>query len=140
PAWPASSRASSAAWPASVRAVADRARARAGQRERGQATVEAALAFPLLLALAVGLTQFALFYHAQTVVTGAVQDGARVAAAADRTVGDGVAHAQALLDAGLGRGAADVALQGVDGGDLVAVEARGRLHALIPWVADAFLP
>lgn len=102
--------------------------------------VEAALAFPILVAVAIALLQFALYYHAQTVVTGAAQDGARVAAAADRTVADGVAHAQALLDAGLGRAAADVGLQGLDGADAVAVEARGRLRAVIPWVVDATLP
>jgi Flp pilus assembly protein TadG len=121
--------------------VADRAGARGpGRREAGQAAVETALAFPLLLVLALGLTQFALFYHAQTVVTGAVQDGARVAAAADRSVGDGVTHARALLDAGLGGASADVVLQGTDAGDAVALEARGRLRAIIPWVADATLP
>ena len=112
----------------------------AGRGQAGQAAVEAAIAFPVLVALAIGLVQFALFYHAQSVVVGAVQDGARVAAAADRSVGDGVAHAQALLEAGLGRAAADVALEGIDGGDAVAVEARGRYRAVIPWVADATLP
>ena len=117
--------------------------ARGGARGRGaagQSTVEAALAFPLLVALALGLIQFALFYHAQTVVAGAVQDGARVAAAADRGVDDGVAHAQALLRDGLGRSAADVELVGIDGGDAVSIEARGRLRAVIPWIADASLP
>jgi Flp pilus assembly protein TadG len=108
--------------------------------QAGQSTVETALAFPLLVVLALGLTQFALFYHAQTVLTGAVQDGARAGAAADRTVADGVAHARALLDAGLGRAAAEVSLQGTDGGDTVTLEARGRLRAVIPWVADAGLP
>ena len=49
--------------------------------QRGQALVETAIAFPLLLIAALGLVQFALFYHAQNVVTGAVQEGARVAAA-----------------------------------------------------------
>lgn len=116
-----------------------RARA-AGGSERGQAMVEAAIAFPLLLLVAIGLVQFALFAHASNVVTGAVQDGARVAAAADRTLQDGVAHAQALLQAGLGRSAGDVALRGVDGGEVVVLEAQGRLRTIIPWVADASLP
>jgi Flp pilus assembly protein TadG len=100
--------------------------------------VEAAVAFPVLLIVAIGLVQFALYYHAQNVVTGAVQDGARVAAAEDRTVADGVAHAQALLRAGLGQSAGAVAVRGSDGGD--AVEAQGRLRTIIPWVADASLP
>jgi Flp pilus assembly protein TadG len=111
-----------------------------GSGECGQAMVEAAVAFPLLLLVAIGLVQFALFVHAQNVVTGAVQDGARVAAAEDRTPADGVAHAQALLWAGLGRSASDIAVRAVDGGDTVLVEAQGRLRTIIPWVADASLP
>ena len=109
-------------------------------RQRGQGMVEAAIAFPILLMVAIGLVQFALFYHAQTVVTGAVQDGARVAAAEDRTLAEGVAHARTLLQAGLGRSAGDVTVQGSEGVDAVVVEARGRLRTIIPWVADATLP
>lgn len=108
--------------------------------QAGQTAVETALAFPLLVVLALGLTQFALFYHAEMVVTGAVQDGARVAASADRTLADGVAHAQALLDAGLGRTAAEVSIQATDGGDTVSLEARGQLRTVIPWVANLRLP
>lgn len=108
--------------------------------EQGQALVEAAVVLPLLLTVAVGLVQFALFYHAQNVVTGAVQDGARVAAAQDRLVADGVAHADALLRAGLGRSAGELAVRGIDGGDAVAIEAQGRLRTIIPWAADASLP
>jgi Flp pilus assembly protein TadG len=113
---------------------------RVGTGGPGQAMVEAAVAFPLLLLVAIGLVQFALFVHAQNVVTGAVQDGARVAAAADRTPADGVAHAQALLRAGLGRSASDIAVRAVEDSDVVVIEAQGRLRTIIPWVADASLP
>lgn len=106
----------------------------------GQAMVEAAVALPLLLLVALGLVQFALFVHARGVVTGAVQDGARVAAAEGRTLGDGVAHAGDVLRAGLGQSAGAVAVRAIDGGDTVAVEARGRLRTIVPWVADATLP
>ncbi|MGE3511392.1 MAG: TadE family protein [Vicinamibacterales bacterium] len=108
--------------------------------QRGQGLVEAAITFPLLLLAAIGLVQFALLAHAQTVVTGAVQDGARVAASEDRSLADGVSHARALLEAGLGRSVEDVALSGTDRADAVTVEARGRLRLIIPWVADATLP
>ncbi|MGD9891047.1 MAG: TadE/TadG family type IV pilus assembly protein [Dehalococcoidia bacterium] len=117
-----------------------RMRAHMAAGQPGQALVEAALAFPLLLLVALGLVQFALFAHAQHVVTGAAQDGARVAAAEDGTVEDGVAHAQAVLRAGLGRSAEEVTVQGVGDGESVAIEARGRLRMIIPWVADATLP
>ncbi len=113
---------------------------RAGPAEEGQTLVESALAFPLLLAVALGLVQLALYYHSQNVVVGAVQDGARVAAAEDRTVAEGVAHSRAILQAGLGPSASEVTLRGTDGGDVVVVEARGRLHTIIPWVADSTLP
>jgi Flp pilus assembly protein TadG len=108
--------------------------------ERGQALVETALAFPLVLVAAVALLQFALFYHARAVVTAAVQDGARVAAAEDRTLADGVLHARALLAAGLGRTAADVEVVGTEGRDAVALEARGRLRTIVPWVGGATVP
>ena len=108
--------------------------------QRGQGMVEAAITFPLLLLTAIGLVQFALFAHAQSVVTGAVQDGARVAASEDRSLADGVSHARALLEAGLGRSVEDVAISGTDGPDAVTVEAKGRLRLIIPWAAEAMLP
>lgn len=110
------------------------------EMERGQAMVETAIAFPLLLLTAIGLVQFALYYHAQNVVIGAVQDGARVAAEENRSVGEGVAYTQALLQAGLGPSASDVRVQGADGGDVVVLEAQGRLHLIIPWVGDGSVP
>lgn len=117
--------------------VRQRRRVRA---ELGQALVESALAFPILLLVAIGLVQFALYWHAESVITGAVQDGARVAAAEDSSVDDGVAHTHALLQAGLGRSAGDVTVQGSDSGATVKIEARGSLHLIIPWVGGASLP
>lgn len=111
-----------------------------GSGEAGQAMVETAVVFPLLIAVAVALVQFALFYHSQNVVVGAVQDGARLAASEDRTLAEGVAHAQAILQAGLGPSAGDVTVQGTEVGSVVVIEAQGRLHTIIPWVADATLP
>jgi Flp pilus assembly protein TadG len=111
-----------------------------GRGESGQALVETAVAFPLLLIVALVLVQFALFYQAEGVVTGAVQDGARVAAAENSTVGDGVLHTRALLQAGLGRSAGQVAVQGNDGGSTVTIQARGRLRLIIPWIGGASLP
>jgi Flp pilus assembly protein TadG len=102
--------------------------------------VEAAVTFPLLLMSAIGLVQFAIFAHAQTVVTGAVQDGARVAASEDRSLADGLARTRALLEAGLGRSVDDVSVSGSEGSEVVAVEAQGRLRLIIPWAADAALP
>lgn len=106
----------------------------------GQAMVEAAVVFPLLVMAVVGLVQFGLFYHAQNVVTAATQEGSRVAASVDRTVEEGEEQARLLLRAGLGQMGESVAVQGVDVGDAVIVAARGHLRTIIPWVADVGLP
>lgn len=108
--------------------------------ESGQALVETAIAFPILLLIALVLVQFALFYEAESVVTGSVQDGARVAAAEGGTVGDGVTHAEAVLRAGLGHSAAGVTVQGSDGGAVVMIEARGQLRLILPWPGGGSLP
>ncbi len=108
--------------------------------EDGQAMVETAIAFPILLLVALALVQFALFYQAESVVTGAVQDGARVAAAEGDTVGDGVMHTQELLQAGLGRSGGQVTIQGSDGGQTVTIQAQGHLPLIIPWLGGASLP
>ena len=108
--------------------------------EMGAAMVETAVAFPLLILVALGLVQFALFAHAQNVVVGAAQDGARVAAAEDRNIEDGLARARDLLRAGLGPSAEGVSVRGADDGDAVLIETQGRLRLIIPWVGDASLP
>lgn len=109
-------------------------------KERGQAILEVALTFPLLIAIAIGLVQFAIYYHAQNVVIGAVQDGARLAASEDGTIGEGVARTQALLRAGLGVTAGEFAVGGTESRDVVAVEARGGLRTIIPWVGGGTVP
>lgn len=101
---------------------------------------ESAIAFPVLLVAAIGLLQFSVFYHSQNVMTEAVQEGARVAAEEDRTVSDGVAYAQVLLKAGIGPSADQVQVQGIDGGNAVAIEAQARLKLIIPWAVNASLP
>lgn len=106
----------------------------------GQALVEVAVVFPLLLLVAIGLVQFALYMHAQNVVTGAVQDGARVAAEDGRSLSDGVTTAQALLQAGLGPEASGVTLHGQEDQNVVVLRAQGQLRTIIPWVADETLP
>ena len=102
--------------------------------------VETAVAFPLLLIVALALVQFALFAHAQSVVTGAVQDGARVAAAEDGTLAEGVDRAQTLLSAGLGRNAAEIGITGRVGTDSVTFEAEGRVPFILPWLGETGLP
>jgi Flp pilus assembly protein TadG len=72
--------------------------------QRGQLMVEVAVVFPLLVFVALGLVQFALYYHAHNVVQTAVQEAARVAARQDASLQEGEARGQALIRAGWNRG------------------------------------
>jgi hypothetical protein len=96
--------------------------------------VETAVAFPLLVLVAVGLVQFAIVVHDHNVVEAAVQEGARVAAAETGSLDLGRQHAQDLLRAGLGRHVHDVTLD-TDGStpDRVRLHAHGSVVTVLPW-------
>lgn len=111
-----------------------------GLHSRGSALIETAIAFPVLLIVALGLVQFAIFVHAQLVVTGAAQDGARVAAVEDRGLSEGITHTQTLLQAGLGDHANGVVVRGIADDAAVAIEAEGQLRTIIPWIEETSLP
>jgi Flp pilus assembly protein TadG len=95
--------------------------------------VEMAVAFPLLIAVAMALVQFALYYHAHNVVEAAVQEGVRVAAAHGGTTAEGQVRARALLRAGMGRDDLVTLSVPPDGPDRVTLAARGSMRTFIPW-------
>lgn len=110
-----------------------------GQRA-GQSTVEFVMVFTLLLTMILFLVQTALYMHARNVVTGAAQDGARVASASNGSVERGVTHARSLVRGGLGGYADGVIISGGEGGGRVVVETNGGLPLLLPWFPDTSLP
>lgn len=114
------------------------AQRRAG--ERGQSLVEVALVAPVLLLVLLGAVQLALVVHVRGVVTAAVQEGARYAAAEGRMPADGVTRAQAVLDAGVNRAEAPFTVTARSSGETVVVEAEGRYRLLFPWVTGRSLP
>jgi len=61
-----------------LRCRGGRSRCRAGLGEAGQALVEVAIALPILLALLVGIFEFARAYNVQQVITNAAREGARL--------------------------------------------------------------
>ena len=102
----------------------------------GQTTVEFALVALLVLGTGLTLAQFAWYVYARHVVATAVAEGARVGSAADRTMDDGAAYARRVLELGLGSGAQSVAVGATQDGELVVVEAHGRMPLVVPWPAD----
>jgi TadE-like protein len=99
---------------------------------RGQALVEAAVSFPLLVLLLLIVVEGALYVHALHVVLGAAREGAHAAAAehatAEESVDAGRARAREILNAGLGQYAAALQVTDpvLDGGSVV-VEVHGGL-------------
>jgi len=114
--------------------------ARLTRRQRGQALVEAPVAFLLLLIAAVAILQFSLWMHARGVVLAAVQDGARVASSETGRLPDGVATARSLLRVGLGANASLVTVGADEDAAAVHVTADGHLPALLPWGPVTTLP
>lgn len=100
---------------------------------RGQVTVEVAVAFPLLIVVALALIQFVIVVHAHNVVEAAVQDGARVAASETGSDSDALQRARELLDAGPSQ------LQNIrfdfagSDPDVVVMNAHGSVSTILPW-------
>ena len=105
---------------------------RVAHRARGQALVETAVSFPLLVLLLLVIMESALYVHALHVVLGAAREGAHAAAAEHATIEDAVedgrARAREVLEAGLGRYAASIEVvdPALDDGS-VLVEVRGSM-------------
>ena len=75
----------------------------AGRRDdRGAAVVEFTLVSILLVSLFLMILQVGLVLHTRNVMVSAAQEGARLAANADRTAQDGVARTQEALRGSLG--------------------------------------
>ena len=101
------------------------------RNQEGQGLVELAITLPVLLLTALAVLQFALYVHAQNVVSTACAEGAIVASAGNGTLGDGVTTARALLTAGLGSTGSAVTVVAAYGGAAVTVEAAGGVPTLV---------
>jgi hypothetical protein len=113
---------------------------RCGSARRGQALVEAALTFPLLLALVLGVLQVALYFHARDVFVAAAQDGARVAAEEGGAPAEGVARARLLIVAGLGTAITDPRVIATADDSEVSLHLSAQLRPIVPLPLDAGLP
>ena len=102
--------------------------------------VEMAIALPVLLAVLLGVVQFALVYHARDVATTASQEGARLAAADGRTPAEGAARARDVLQSGLGRTGSEFTVAAQDTGESVVVQTEGDYPLIIPFVIGHSIP
>jgi Flp pilus assembly protein TadG len=102
--------------------------------------VELALVLPVLLAILIGVVQFALVYHARDVAATAAQEGARLAAGEGRTPAEGAARTREVLQSGLGRTGREFTVTAQDTGETVVVQAEGDYPLIILWVTGRSIP
>ncbi|MEZ4479919.1 MAG: TadE/TadG family type IV pilus assembly protein [Dehalococcoidia bacterium] len=110
--------------------------ARYADGEAGESMVEFALVLPVLLLVLVGVVQFALVHHAHNVVTTAVQEGARLAAAEGADAIDGEQRTRDVLRSGLGSTGESFAVETSDDGETVTVRASGDYPLIFPWLGS----
>ena len=114
--------------------------ARALRDGSGQASVELALAMPLLLLVLLGAVQFALVNHARQVASSAAAEGARLAAGESHSLAEGAERTRRLLRAGLGHHADGFSVTAREHGGVVRATAEGSYPLFIPWVSDLAVP
>lgn len=106
---------------------------RASARERGAATLELVVVFPMVLLITFGVIETALWYHARNVALAAAEEGVRVASADGSTLDAGVDKA---TDFALRAGADDilsgVAVRSAGGTEEVTITVSGRSLSLFP--------
>jgi Flp pilus assembly protein TadG len=113
-------------------------------RDRGSAAVDFVLVALPVLVLLLAVLQGAAFLHLRAVVVASAAEGARQAAAADRSTADGGPLAEQVLARGASaRAAAGIRcaaaeVPGPGGAVLVAVSCRGAVPALL--AAGSVLP
>lgn len=84
-------------------------RRRGGLPERGAATLELVIVFPMVLLITFGVIEGALWYHARNVALAAAEEGVRVASGTGGTLSVGVSEATEFAH----RAGADDVLSGV---------------------------
>lgn len=116
-------------------AVAGPADGCSGAGQAGSAVVEFVLVGLVAVAAALAVAQLGLFLWERNVVMGSLAEGARVAAAHGRGVGDGERVAATLVRQAVGgRVAAAVRIRGGVDGDRVVFRAVGVLPSFLPGV------
>jgi TadE-like protein len=106
----------------------------------GQALVEVALIFPLLIGLSLGLLQVALYAHARDVLLAAAQEGARLAAEDGRGLQDGYNRVAELSRAGLGATVTPLETHGQFGAESVEFTIHTSLSPVVPLPIQDGLP
>ncbi len=107
--------------------------------DRGSAAVEFTLVSALLVVLVTGVLQLALALHVRNTMVSCAAEGARVAAAGDRSLVDGERRTAEMLRDALGVYEVEVGASEaeVDGAPVVVITARAPVPVLGLWGAGS---
>jgi hypothetical protein len=100
--------------------------------ERGVATIEMAVLFPVTLLMVFAIIQFGVWYHASDVAKAAAQEGVRAARVEGGTASDGAARADRVLDDNARTLIADRRVVPFRDNDVARVEIRGTCLRVVP--------
>jgi hypothetical protein len=104
--------------------------------EAGLATLEVALITPVLLLVILGLVQFALWYHAEQVVTAAAQEAAAQASLLTGSPAAAQRRAQVLLDGLSSIAQGERVSVGPPDTGSISVSVTARLNGILPGVVS----
>ena len=107
--------------------------ARRVHNEDGSATASLVVLFPVLIVMFMALVQWGLYFHAQSLVDAAAQDGSRATQDAGGTAADGKQVADQLLADATRTGLLEnvtVAIDDADGS--VRATVRGKVRSFVP--------
>ena len=100
--------------------------------ERGDATVEAVLAVPVLLLLLMLVMQFGLYYHASHTAEAAAQEGVRAARSERASATDGERRAEDFMAEAAPTLVDNVIVVATRDADVSRVDVRGTVHSIVP--------
>ena len=102
------------------------------QGQRGDATVEAVLAVPVLLLLITTVIQFGLYYNAAQTAQAAAREGVRAARVEGGTALDGQQRAAEFMATAAPTLIDDVNVVAIRDADTARVDVRGVVHSIVP--------
>ena len=105
------------------------------RQDRGDATVEAVLAVPVLLLLITLVIQFGLYYHAAHTAEAAAQEGARAARVEGAAAADGKQRAEDFMADAAPNLVHNVTVTATRDAETAHIEVRGTVHSIVPGVS-----
>ncbi|MER5450571.1 TadE/TadG family type IV pilus assembly protein [Streptomyces sp. NPDC002766] len=102
------------------------------REDRGDASVQMAIIFPLVLLAALAVVQASLWYYARQIALTAAREGATAARAYQASPDDGAAQARAVLGRTAGDSLSGYSVSAGSDGQRVRVQVSGTALSMIP--------